>query len=403
MDNIVIVVKIIENQSDFDRLSSKWNELLQQSDADTLFLTVEWMQCWWKNYGRPQLWIAECRTDSELVAIAPCCIQQQSWESLAKEPGFRHVIVPWGKHLTLRVLSLMGGGEVCSEYPDVICRRGYESAVATALLKAFNEHHTAWDVIDFSFVIPDSFIARYLQPAGTQSPFIPCVTPMQYTIHSAPLGKTWSDYRTNCLSRSFYKKTRCHTNKLQHHFPGAALVWHTCPVTIHQALASFFEMHQTRWENAGVSGAFTSVASRCFHQDFVEIAISKGWVRLGFLTCDDQRLFGMYGFLYKGNLIIYQLANPIRIHNLSLGTAAMTEVIEAAIRDDQATRLDMLRGDTDFKFHWTTEHTQLFQFQWVKRDFKSLCYIIYRKINSSAFLRELLRRFRIGILAIYAS
>jgi hypothetical protein len=46
-------MKVLLHQEwdDVQKLSRNWNSLLVNSSSDTIFLTWEWIESWWKNYG----------------------------------------------------------------------------------------------------------------------------------------------------------------------------------------------------------------------------------------------------------------------------------------------------------------------------------------------------------------
>ena len=48
-----------------------WNELLQQSSSDVVFLTWHWQKVWWDVFGRGELLLIVAEKDQEPVAIAP--------------------------------------------------------------------------------------------------------------------------------------------------------------------------------------------------------------------------------------------------------------------------------------------------------------------------------------------
>ena len=40
------------NWGELEPLRESWNATLQRSASDTVFLTWQWCEAWWKNYGR---------------------------------------------------------------------------------------------------------------------------------------------------------------------------------------------------------------------------------------------------------------------------------------------------------------------------------------------------------------
>ena len=57
----------------FRALEPEWNALLQRSDADTIYLTWEYLTTWWEVFGKiRELWILTARDEGgKLIGLAP--------------------------------------------------------------------------------------------------------------------------------------------------------------------------------------------------------------------------------------------------------------------------------------------------------------------------------------------
>src|SRR5262249_55912900 len=96
----------------------EWDDLLQASVADRIFLTWDWLWVWWRHFGRGRrLAVVIVRCDGELVAIAPLALGMRRTSRL----------VPF------RALEFLGTGSVGSDYLDVGMRPGHEAAALDAL------------------------------------------------------------------------------------------------------------------------------------------------------------------------------------------------------------------------------------------------------------------------------
>ncbi|HZZ15044.1 MAG TPA: hypothetical protein VFE08_03690, partial [Candidatus Sulfotelmatobacter sp.] len=69
-------------------LRSRWNGLLSRSSSDTVFLTWQWCEAWWKNYGAGrEISVLVAWDKQELVGIAPFYVEPvrlygKSWKRL---------------------------------------------------------------------------------------------------------------------------------------------------------------------------------------------------------------------------------------------------------------------------------------------------------------------------------
>ncbi|HYW29165.1 MAG TPA: hypothetical protein VE824_05095, partial [Gaiellales bacterium] len=120
-----IVVQRIEDTATFQTLRQEWNELLQASASNCVFLTWEWLFAWWRNLSEGRrLSLITVRRGGRLIAIAPLAVRPRSLSRL----------LPWPSR------EFLGTGLAGSDYLDVIVRRGHEreglAAVADALAAA---------------------------------------------------------------------------------------------------------------------------------------------------------------------------------------------------------------------------------------------------------------------------
>src|SRR5262249_33166851 len=111
-------LEVVDDASRFAELRDDWNGLLARSEADTLFLTWEWLHTWWRHQrGSRRLHLVLVRRGEELLGAAP----------LAVSPG------RLGGLLGPASLEFLAAGMVGSDYLDVIVRRGREPEVLSLL------------------------------------------------------------------------------------------------------------------------------------------------------------------------------------------------------------------------------------------------------------------------------
>ena len=111
------MIEIISDKSDFEKLEDDWNDLLQASDSDCIFLTWEWLYTWWKHLSEDRkLHILTVRSGRKLSAIAPLALNPSR---LTLSP-----FLSW---------EFLGTGTVGSDYLDFIIRRGKEQETLQAI------------------------------------------------------------------------------------------------------------------------------------------------------------------------------------------------------------------------------------------------------------------------------
>ena len=122
-----------ETWDDVRNLSDKWNDLLANSAGNTIFLTWEWMEAWWNNYGlqRP-LFVLSAWEGDALEGIAPFYV-----DKLAR----------WGRNW--KCLKLIGDGSRDSDYLDCIVRNGRENEIAGEFVRFLESQRNHWDCLEF--------------------------------------------------------------------------------------------------------------------------------------------------------------------------------------------------------------------------------------------------------------
>ena len=115
--------KKIELITDISKLKNIWNNIVQRSSTDYIFLKYEWLDSWIKSYGEEKKqFIILIREGEEIISIAPLIIMSY------KELGF-----------TIRVLQSISSSN--SDYLDFIILRDYEECV-NMIFEFIQVHHT---------------------------------------------------------------------------------------------------------------------------------------------------------------------------------------------------------------------------------------------------------------------
>src|ERR1700756_5274028 len=90
--------------ADFEAIGCEWNELLQRSRSNCVFLTHEWLTAWWRHLAEGRkLEIVTARENGRLVGILPVALQ-----------------APQYSRMMPRMLEFLGTGVVGSDYLEAI-------------------------------------------------------------------------------------------------------------------------------------------------------------------------------------------------------------------------------------------------------------------------------------------
>jgi CelD/BcsL family acetyltransferase involved in cellulose biosynthesis len=337
-----VMVETIGEASDFSALKQEWNELLQSSDSDGLFLTWEWLHTWWKHLaGDRQLFIVAVRCEGVLIALAPCCLSSAS-------------LAHW--HL-LPVLEFLGSGFVGSDYLDVIVRRGHEEAARQALASCLAGQRLVlnWTQLKRGGCLAAGVAAGLVENGWgvvetltNICPFIP-LAGLSWESYLATLG---AEHRYN-FHRKWKRLNRDYSVSFEQVRAQAQ-----CRESIDLLIAQ----HNLRWRDRGGSDAFHTSALVEFHREFSQIALERGWLRLYVLRLDGKPAACLYGFLYRQMFYFYQSGLDAAYDKYSAGLVTMGLAIKSAIGEG-AEEYDLLHGNEAYKSHWSCDSRGLIRLE----------------------------------------
>jgi CelD/BcsL family acetyltransferase involved in cellulose biosynthesis len=334
-----MILETIEDSAGFRRLRDEWNELLEASNSNCLFLTWEWLHTWWRHLsdGR-RLSILTARREGRLVAIVP----------LALRPQQLRLLMPF------HTLEFLGTGSVGSDYLDVIIRRGMEEETVRVLADYLGHGK---QVLEFAqFKRGDSCAAPALAGQLRDRNW----SSTEVTIGVCPFidlsGRSWESYLATLgheYRRNFKRRLRQLTAQFAFSFELAV-----SEDQRREALQALLDLHERRWQERGGSDAFHTPDLRAFHDELTQLALQRGWLRLFLMRLDGRPAAALYGFMYDRRFYFYQQGFDPRFARYSLGLVMTGLTIQEAIKEG-AGEYDFLSGDEEFKFHWAADAREL--------------------------------------------
>jgi len=331
-------VERISDLAGFESLRDEWNELLDASDSDCLFLTWEWLYTWWKHLAEDRrLSILAVRREGRLAAVAPFCL---------RPPSLR-------RRCLLPVLEFLGSGCVGSDYLDIIVRRGLEAEARQALASALAGQRL---MLDWAQLRRGScFAAAVAADLGGRDwnvservtntcPFIPLA------------GFSWEDYLATLGPEhryNFNRKLR-RLNREYHVQFEQVRAANQCRESIDLVI----ELHNLRWRDRGKSDAFHTEGLVGFHREFSGLALERGWLRLYILRLNEKPAACLYGFFYGKVFYFYQSGFDLAYQKDSVGLVTMGLGIRNAI-EEGALQYDLLHGAEEYKSHWSRDRREL--------------------------------------------
>jgi len=335
-----MIVETLRTTEEFKNLREDWTILLQKSASDSLCLTWEWMDTWWKHYRTDKsLYIIKVSDDNgALLGLAPLCITDDHVYHIA----------------SLTILSFMGSGEVCSDFLDFIILKGEEQKVLEIILEHIKKHSNLWhfailnDVSESSpsykmiLDILQSQGSAYLINEGSTCPYI-------------ELPDTYESY-TKSLSRNMRYNLKRKTRNIEKNFNAKFTIVDNS-VNLEKAMDNVIELHKKRRAMIGDSGNFVRDRLLAFHRDIAPIFKEKNILRMYTLDIQKKPVAAIYGFRYCGKFYDYQTGMDPKFAKHSVGTVLLGHCIRDSIENGLKV-FDFMRGAEPYKFRWTKTSTK---------------------------------------------
>jgi CelD/BcsL family acetyltransferase involved in cellulose biosynthesis/peptidoglycan/xylan/chitin deacetylase (PgdA/CDA1 family) len=330
-------VLLHESWEDVQTLSDSWNRLLAESASSTIFLTWEWVEAWWKNYGsaRP-LFVLSAWEGNSLEGLAPF---------------FAERVTRWGSEWTC--LKLVGDGSRDSDYLDCIARRGRENEVVAAFVQFLESHPNRWNYLELHGTPEGSPCLAALQNLAREKSWrfslesIPCAT--------LTLPREWSDYLRSLKPR-FRTKVRSTLNHFDENIRATPYSYRD-ERTLDQGLAVLFDLHTRRWQTKSQPGVFQDGARQNFYRDISHAALRQGWLAFHRLDWGERALAMQYGFIYDNRFFLLQEGYDPEFAALRPGIALrgwlMRYWIESGLKE-----YDFLAGSAPYKLEWGAQVKQ---------------------------------------------
>jgi CelD/BcsL family acetyltransferase involved in cellulose biosynthesis len=343
---------LYRDESGFAALKSEWNALLQRSRFDTIFLTWEWQETWWRHLGaaRGTLYLLAARQDGRLIAILPFY--------LTEEDG-------------VRCLQVVGCIEV-SDYLDLMVEIGQEDAVYEVFLDWLaGPDAPAWDLVDLCnqpeaslahTLLPELAAARGWDAQSDEEDVCPVVTLLQVPGggDETEAEAAWETYLAG-LDKKERHEIRRKLRRVEREAPDAHVVVLSGDgpeMDLDAAVDRFIDLHRM---SSPAKDAFMSGEMQAFFHAIARALAGSGWLKLFFLEAGGAAAATYFCFDYNNELLVYNSGyDPEASPQLSLGWVLMAQVIRHALSAGKA-RLDFLQGNEDYKYRFGGRDTAVYR------------------------------------------
>ena len=332
----VVKLTIDRNASGFDALRSEWNELLQTSQTNTIFLSWEWQTTWWRHWGTDELHLLSWRDEEtgRLVGLAPLFVDVTS----AGE----------------RRLLLVGGIEVC-DYLDVIVAPENAAPVYLSLVEWLDSPGApAWDLFELVNVplasptlteLRARLAARWPTDARKED-----VCPI------IQLPADWESY-LNLLDKHQRHEVRRKLRKIEQ-APNVRWWFSASPADLDRDVEDFITLHQL---SSADKDDFMTEPMKAFFRDLAQVMAAKGWLALALLEVNGQPAAALFSFRWQEQWLLYNSGyDPLNFKDLSTGVVLQARCIEYAIQAGFRV-FDFLQGNEVYKYRLGGQDTEVWR------------------------------------------
>ncbi|MCX5799992.1 MAG: GNAT family N-acetyltransferase [Candidatus Eisenbacteria bacterium] len=350
---------IISNFDELGAYRAEWNQLLSRSNAN-IFLTWEWVSTWWEFFGTNSVLFVVAVRDAggKLVGLAPLKISSRKTLGL----------------FPVRLLEFIGyGSPVSPEYLDfIVAEQDYEEIV-TEIVEALMRNKESWDVL-------------YLSDVDANSPVLPLLKKLlsggnvfvwQRNFNVCPYLRLPSSLDELLNSYSYKKRSAVkRTRKKLESSSAVKLVLAEDPASLPHAFEQAARLHRLSRQKKGETGNFCRKNYLAFHLKLSQVIAGNGWLYLAFLEVDQRPVAFRYGYLYGSKYYDYQTGYDPQFEKNRVGAAMLGYVVEDLIAKS-VREFDFLRGEHEYKWHWTKEFRRTVLFCGFQRGLAGLPLLVW--------------------------
>lgn len=362
-------LRLITAGDDLMPLASAWQELLEASAAPQPMCAPNWLITWWQVYGRDrQLRVGLFYDGDRLVGLAPMC-RRTYWYRPA---------IPF-RRLEFLGSDVNENDGVCSEYLNLIIRRGYEPSVLQALVPALERGaFGSWDECVLSAMDRNHDLTAALTRALSRLDAHVETTPTGVSPYLTLPG-SWQEY----LQRLNKKKRQSLTYALRDFHAWAGADWGLHAAETHQQLAEglriLSELHRERWQADGHAGAFDAPRFQRFHEHYSRVALEQRQLMLLWITVRGAPVAALYAFVANGRAYFYQCGRTLRAPaKVRLGIVMIILALQEALARGLA-EFEFLGGEAQYKSLFTSEERPLCQVRVARRGLPEFSRTLARK------------------------
>ena len=331
----MLQISEINTKKQFYEMRTRWNQTLDKSKDNNIFLTWEKMAPSVNQLDKESSIKILCATDGiELVGIAPF---RKTRRSLKANFGYSFI-------------EPLTNGD--TDYAGIIISKQETRCIHQFLAYLFTQKD--WDFM----VLPDlpqtSQTLELLKHTSKDLPKFEVEKGVICPYITIPNSK---EKLLSSLDSKLQKKLKRRLPKLERNHGKVELKQYYEIGSFEQTMEIFFELHQKRWLLKDMPGRFGNQKARDISLQTAKYFAEKGWFRLYFLTVNNKPVAAELNLEYKGKMYCHLKGFDPDYSKYSVGHLLTLKVLEQCI-EKGISEYDFMQGDEAYKFDWTNKSRQ---------------------------------------------
>lgn len=324
-----MIVEHIRNHTDLLRIREEWNQFLFSSDLNSIFLTHEWFSTWWRylsnDSGMEVLIFRDFNGD--ILGIAP-----------------------------LKLIGdkiLFAASQEVSDYCDFISHSQSRREFYRLLLERFRRDYPGITRFEFINIRESSPSLLLIPELALKYGFI-CDRKESDVAPGLELPLSYGEYMS-CLNRKSRHELRRKLRRIEV-FEELRSEKITEASALDISIEDFIGLHR----NAGLDKAnfWRTEGMKDFFQKILHQFALRGWVELRLLMLKDSLLASLIQFMYRDEVLLYNVAFSADYARFSPGFYLFHASIKDAITARKK-RVDFLRGGEKYKYDFGAKECKI--------------------------------------------
>lgn len=327
-------VQLIKTKNEFRELKKDWNNLLQNSSSDSVFLTWEMLYYWWESfsdkYGLHTL-LAQDK-EGELVGVAPLYIKKE-------KRGFSN----------FKVLRIISDQHYSSRELDFICKKEDERECFNAFWEYLLHNNKDWDLLYLFGILPSTFNYQFWQDLYDKKKILYGEIRGKYSLVDL---SSWDSY-LNSLKPRMRTKVRAVLKKyevLKAQGKIEFLVSNNHD-ELPKQIDSFIKLHQERWHQENKQGMFDVPGYETYFREVLPKLLSQGWLMFTHLKHKNNYIAHQLCLDYNGVVHLINEGFDIKVKDFNPGNMLRAQTFQYLNKQEIKT-YDFLNNISQHKLNW---------------------------------------------------